>query len=169
MKELARIQRDTISPSIHLRELLATLGEWNRAVSVCAYSPLPDEPRILDPWPGEKQIALPVVVGDRIFPKWVSGLQDLNLGAFGILEPLPEAASAGTEFDLILVPGRAFDRQGGRLGRGKGYYDRFLGSTTGYRIGVCFDYQIVDEIPREAHDVKMDAVVTPSAIFHCVP
>ena len=63
--------------------------------------------------------------------------------------------------DLIVVPGLAFTPEGSRLGRGAGFYDRFLStiSRTTLKIGVCFEFQLVSEIPQESHDVKMDAVV----------
>ena len=70
-------------------------------------------------------------------------------------------------FDLILVPGLAFDKSGARLGRGRGFYDRFLAGITGFRVGVCFDWQLVESVPVEAHDIRMDAVVTPSQIIVC--
>ncbi len=94
--------------------------------------------------------------------------EELVPGAFGVMEPRDSAIAAdGSPFDLILVPGMAFDRSGGRLGRGKGYYDRYLAAASGFKAGVCFDDQVVGEIPREAHDVPMDALVTPSGIILC--
>ena len=68
---------------------------------------------------------------------------------------------------MILVPGLAFDLRGGRLGRGRGYYDRFLAGATGLRVGVCFEDQIVADVPLEPHDLRMDFVVTPSSICRC--
>lgn len=167
MKKLAHPSPDSTNLSMRLRKRLEAWIEWEKAVSVCAFSPLSDEPRILDPWPAEKQIALPVIEGNHLSAKWVAGFSCLVTGAFGIQEPPSEAPTAGTEFDLILVPGMAFDRRGGRLGRGKGYYDRFLEKTTGFRVGICFDDRIVDKVPGESHDAGMDAIVTPSAIFLC--
>jgi 5-formyltetrahydrofolate cyclo-ligase len=67
------------------------------------------------------------------------------------------------------VPGLAFDRRGGRLGRGKGYYDRFLLETSGLRVGICFEDQVVEKIPGEAHDLRMDFLITPAGIFPCAP
>jgi 5-formyltetrahydrofolate cyclo-ligase len=63
--------------------------------------------------------------------------------------------------DLILVPGLAFTSEGCRLGRGSGYYDRFLSKIPGttFKVGVCFDFQFLAELPHEPHDVKMDVVV----------
>ena len=65
-----------------------------------------------------------------------------------------------SDIDTAIIPGIAFDRKGHRLGRGKGYYDRFLADTPYiYKIGVCFDFQKVDHVPHSAHDVRMDEVL----------
>lgn len=76
-----------------------------------------------------------------------------------------------SELDVVFVPGVAFDRRGGRLGHGEGYYDRFLARVgSGTRIiGVCFDHQIVDEVPMERHDVRMQALLTPSGLVGVIP
>jgi 5-formyltetrahydrofolate cyclo-ligase len=85
-------------------------------------------------------------------------------GPFGILEPDPAAtrAVAPSEIDCVIVPGLAFDREGYRLGRGKGYYDRFLAGLgpRAARIALAFDRQITDRVPREPHDQKVDLVLS---------
>lgn len=89
--------------------------------------------------------------------------RDLEPGRHGLREPLahlPEVPAH--EIDVVLVPGVAFDARGGRLGRGGGFYDRFLGQAgmRAARVGVCFEVQIVDAVPRERHDALMDHLVT---------
>lgn len=88
-------------------------------------------------------------------------------GGSGILEPaalsgeLYDSARAGTT--LVVVPGLSFDKYGNRLGRGRGYYDRFLGRpemADALKVGVCFELQMVDAVPAESFDVPMDWVVT---------
>ena len=82
-------------------------------------------------------------------------------GAYGICEPQGEKVCPASDIDVMIVPGVAFDRTGGRLGRGKGYYDRYI-SREGFRaecIGVCYDFQLFDKIPTEQHDRVMDIVV----------
>jgi 5-formyltetrahydrofolate cyclo-ligase len=88
--------------------------------------------------------------------------RDLAEGRFGIREPSPEARNGeAPEPDLILVPGLAFDLRGGRLGKGKGFYDRYLSGARGLKAGVGYDVQITDKnLPLDAHDQPMDAVVT---------
>ncbi len=85
-------------------------------------------------------------------------------GAFGILEPQPEIypdVVLAPEIDLTFVPGLAFDRAGHRLGYGKGYYDRLLAqSPKCVKIGLGFSFQIVERLPSESHDIRLDGVVT---------
>jgi 5-formyltetrahydrofolate cyclo-ligase len=153
--------------SASLAERLRGWTFWQSAPCVCAFSALVGEPDVLDSWPDGKRIALPRVEGDDLKFHWVAGRAELQPGRFGILEPAAEAPAAGDDFDLILVPGMAFDLRGGRLGRGRGFYDRFLRTALGLRVGVCFEDQIVDDVPSEAHDLRMDFVITPSAIYRC--
>jgi 5-formyltetrahydrofolate cyclo-ligase len=90
-------------------------------------------------------------------------------GKFGNLEPKANAPKAPFESDFIVVPGLAFDPSGGRLGRGAGYYDRLLTKFQGVRIGVCFTELLVERVPCEDHDIRMDFVVTPEGIISCEP
>ena len=86
----------------------------------------------------------------------------LVFGAFGILEPQGERPCPAGESDLVVCPGVAFTADGRRLGRGRGYYDRYLGDPAfrGFRVGVCYAHQLVDDLPVEPHDVRMDRVIT---------
>ena len=166
--------------AVHLRNW----ARWKSAATVCAFCALGDEPDLLGfaasraarldappdadaLWPADKRIALPRMDDGKISMRWAGCRAALAPGRFGILEPPAEAPRAGASFDLILVPGTAFDREGGRLGRGRGHYDRFLASASGFLSGVCFDDQMVAEVPCEPHDARMDAVVTPSGIVLC--
>jgi len=85
-------------------------------------------------------------------------------GKLGILQP-PDDAPAATELDLALVPGLAFDAQGGRLGRGGGYYDRFLAETPCQRVALGFNWQLSPHpLPMEEHDARMHRIVLPSGV-----
>lgn len=136
--------------------------DFVKAERVMLYSALPDEVQtqaFLEKWHLKKQIILPTVVGDDIIPVAYEKDTDFAVGDFNILEPQNEPYKGG--FDLIVVPGVAFDRNGNRLGRGRGYYDRFLSQHLNVkRIGICFDFQLVDEIPTEPFDIRMDEVIT---------
>ena len=76
-----------------------------------------------------------------------------------ILEPTGELCDGAEHMDVAVIPGMAFDREGHRLGRGKGYYDRFLNRVQTYKIGVCFDFQMMDQLPHDPHDVMMDEII----------
>jgi 5-formyltetrahydrofolate cyclo-ligase len=112
--------------------------------------------------------------GQKVLGLWhLTGLNELEPGMWGILEP-PKARWQETEktvnpgeLDLIMVPGVVFDRQGGRLGNGVGYYDRLLAATRPdvQRGGVSFESQLTEKVPMEQHDIVMDKVVTETAIY----
>jgi 5-formyltetrahydrofolate cyclo-ligase len=90
---------------------------------------------------------------------------ELKTGKFGIPEPENPVFASEDELDLILVPGVVFDRSGNRIGRGGGFYDRLLPMYKAKRVGICFDVQLTDAIPAEAHDIPVDCVVTETAQF----
>jgi 5-formyltetrahydrofolate cyclo-ligase len=93
---------------------------------------------------------------------------ELTAGKFGILEPKPEAVRpmALDRIDATLVPGLAFDETGNRLGRGLGHFDRLLCQTSGVKIALAFDFQVLDEVPAGAHDARMDFIVTETRVVN---
>ena len=135
------------------------------AHTVLLYSALPDEVQtlpLLNRLSAEgKTVLLPRVVSDTDMElRRYTGPNDLEPGAFGIMEPTGELFTDYDLIDVAIVPGMAFDREGHRLGRGKGYYDRFLARLPHiYKIGVCFPFQLVDQVPTDAHDILMDEVI----------
>lgn len=136
--------------------------DFEKARIVMIYSALPDEVQtqaFLEKWRHKKKIILPTVVGDDIIPVELAEDTGFAVGDFNILEPQNEPYSGG--YDLIVVPGVAFDRNGNRIGRGRGYYDRFLCKHLNVkRIGICFDFQLVDEVPTEPNDIRMDKIIS---------
>jgi len=136
--------------------------DFVKASKIMLYNALPDEVQTLafiEKWHLSKQIILPTVVGDDIIPVEYAKDTSFVVGDFNILEPQNEPYRG--DFELIVVPGVAFDRKGNRLGRGKGYYDRFLSQHLDVkRIGICFDFQLVDEVPAEPFDIRMDEVIS---------
>ena len=134
------------------------------------YAPAADE---LDIWPlaqaaiGQgKNVAIPryEAAADSYEACRIKDLtQDLSPGRYGIREPREKCEVVALKrLDLILVPGVAFDLQGRRLGRGKGYYDRLLAAARGQTCGVAFDQQIVHQVPVEPHDSDVNWILTPS-------
>jgi len=113
----------------------------------------------------EKKVYLPKTPSGKkymTFRQIRSLSKDLIKGPYGIMEPKASCCErSAARMDLIVVPGVAFDRRGGRLGRGAGYYDRLLGKAKKVvKIGLCFREQIVKKVPMKAHDVRMDRVIT---------
>ena len=113
-----------------------------------------------------KKIALPVTIKaeKKIIPTLIENLEeDLHIGAYGIKEPR-SFQSRSVDFyqiDLIIVPGVAFDKEHYRLGRGAGYYDRFLGDLPARvpSFGLAFDFQLLDRLPQQAHDIKVSKII----------
>jgi 5-formyltetrahydrofolate cyclo-ligase len=92
----------------------------------------------------------------------LTSIEFLKKGNYGILDvPIEKRIDVDLrELQLILVPGIAFDLSGGRLGYGKGYYDRFLDKTNAFKIGLCFQSQVVEKVPMENHDIRMHAIIS---------
>ncbi len=114
-----------------------------------------------------KMLVLPrCEAGGTMTARRINDFSQLITGTYGIQEPNPNAPMvSAAEIDLILVPGLAFDRTGRRLGRGKGYYDRFLADFHGKTMGICG--HLMPEIPVEQHDITMDAIATDHGIIFC--
>lgn len=167
-------QRKAAHPPAELREMseqacrgVCRSPFWMAARSVLLYHPLPDEvdvtPLLDKAFRAGKRVYLPVVTGACAIEvrRWAPGTQ-MRTGAFGIQEPTGADVSMEEcgRIDLAIVPGMGFDREGHRLGRGKGYYDRLLARTPhAHLMGVCLPFQLLREIPHEAHDIDMDSLV----------
>lgn len=138
--------------------------EFVSARTLLLYHSLPDEVfthDFIERWARKKNIILPTVSGDDLTLYRYTDSSCLHLGAFGILEPCGTPFTDYSAIDLAIVPGMAFDRQGHRLGRGKGYYDRLLPRLTkAYKLGLCYPFQLLStQIPCEPHDQQMDEVI----------
>ena len=114
----------------------------------------------VEKWHSAKKILLPVVQGNILVLRHYTGKKCLQAGAFNIEEPTGENFTDYDEIQLAVVPGLSFDKQGNRLGRGKGYYDKLLPLLHTYNIGICHQFQAREEIPAEPFDRKMDEVWT---------
>ena len=170
-KEIRReIKRQTLAldadavveQSQRVVQRIAQIIAQRKPQTVALFAPLGDEVQIAPlAEMVECRVVLPRVKGDDMeFYDYSSA--DMTVGAFGISEPQGEEAVGAQFIDLMVVPGVAFTEEGDRLGRGKGYYDRYL-SREGFRaycVGVCYEHQVVGELPVEPHDRRMDEVVS---------
>lgn len=155
-KNLSLSPEERAAASGRIFRRVAESGPFGTARCVAFFCALPDEPateEALVRWGSAKRIVVPRVGGDAMrFFDYAPGA--LRAGAFGIAEP--------SEIDLIVVPGTAFTQAGARMGRGRGYYDKYLSQPgfRGVKVGVCYAHQLVGELPVEPHDVFMDYVIT---------
>lgn len=155
-----------------IAERLESTDIFQRAQTILFYYGQEDEVSTADligKYLKTKKLFLPrLTSGESFIAVPVGSLDELRPGIFGIKEPpMPEYESEGAVlFDLILVPGVAFDREGRRLGMGRGYYDRFLsGQKEAKRVGLAFNEQILDEVPKAQYDENVDLIITENEII----
>jgi 5-formyltetrahydrofolate cyclo-ligase len=150
-------------------ERICARPAWQSARTILFFAPLPDEP---DLWPLLEETlktgrgaALPSYLADKDLYEAAliaDAHKDLKPGRYGILEPGPDCPRIPIlNLDIILVPGVAFSRDGYRLGRGRGYYDRLLAHARCCKWGVAFDCQLTKHLPVEARDIQLDGIATP--------
>jgi len=150
---------------------LLGLPEVRQARSLLVYAADPDEidlSVLLAGPPSGCSLLLPRVEGDALVMVRHSPGDALVVGALGVREPTGPSIDPGdvdVDVDVVIVPGVAFDAGGGRLGRGRGLYDRLLpGLPRAVRIGVCVERLVVAGLPLEAHDIRMDLVVSDASV-----
>jgi len=155
--------------SKEIRNKLLGIDEVKRGECFLFYYPIKGEPDILplaETFMADGRcIAFPVVDGKDIKAVVIKDLSCFRKGSFGVYEPYGGEYIDESEIDVVFVPGLAFDKDGFRIGFGKGFYDRFLGRVLAFKIGVAFDFQIFDKLPRDRWDVPVDLIVTPKYIF----
>ncbi len=157
--------------SAALRGHLLDSDLWRAARTVMIFAPLSREPDLLPLFQTNTRLVFPAMEDDCIVPCNVPGEGCLVPGAFRFREPdrtiCPQVPME--EIDLVLVPGLGFGRDGTRLGRGRGHYDRFLKSlpARAVRCGVCFQGQVSDSLPVESHDVTMHRLLTEGGLTDC--
>jgi len=167
------------SASAAIAGRLMTLAAYRSASTVCLFAALPREVRLesvaASCWRQGQRVLLPAYRGAGRgygFKEWIDG-QPLRPGHWGVLEPGTDGFATLGGAVLMVVPGVAFDAEGGRIGYGAGYYDRLLDMAgAGGRVtaaGVCFDFQVQPSLPQEAWDRRMDFVVTERRILESRP
>ena len=165
---MSKDKRDIASHNIVTR--LINSSDYKESNTIMAYASMPEEIQLKelfdDVFENEKALAIPLIIGrGTMKPVYLPSMESLEVGDFGILTVRQDCRTFVDfgDIDCIIIPGAAFDRQGNRLGLGGGYYDRFLQRVPlAKRIALAFDYQLLDYIPFESHDAKVDVIITES-------
>ena len=172
----AQTNKDEVSQAIVDRFM--QLPEYQQAQTVMFYVDVRTEVRTRQALPAAlasgKRIVIPYCVEGELELFHLESMDELELGMYRILEPKAELRgilakrTPVEELDLVMVPGVAFDRRGGRTGHGKGYYDKLLEHALSKTplIALAFECQLFPEIPMQEHDIFMDKVVTEAAIYN---
>jgi 5-formyltetrahydrofolate cyclo-ligase len=148
------------------QQRLLTSDQFAAAQSLALYSPIRNETETGDIFVRAcclgKQVFYPRVAGENLGFVRINSLAQLVTGSFGVLEPAASLEVSRQDPELILVPGVAFDRQGHRLGYGRGFYDRYLARCSGQvvRVGFSYAFQLCDALSVSAHDQALDILVT---------
>lgn len=163
--------------SVRIMDRVLAMPEYRQARTVMFYVDVRAEVRTRQALPAAlesgQRIIIPYCVDGELELFHLESMDELELGMYRILEPKAELRSVAAkripveELDLILVPGVAFDRRGGRTGHGKGYYDKLLehAKPTTPLVALAFECQMFPEIPMQSHDIYMDKVVTEEAVY----
>jgi 5-formyltetrahydrofolate cyclo-ligase len=171
----AQVNKDELSRDIVARCM--ALPEYQKAKTVLFYIDVRSEVRtrndLTNALSTGKKIVVPYCVDGELELFHLENNDELDIGMYKILEPKTELRSVASkqvnveEIDLIIVPGVAFDRRGGRTGHGKGYYDKLLEHARPDTplVALAFECQLFDEIPMQDHDIFMDKVVTEKAVY----
>lgn len=166
----------TVSAAVQ-REAL-NLDEWHAAENICCYLAMPVEIQtgaiITRCRADGKQLFVPAYMQTvrKYAPAFFDPDDETALGRFNILEPVNPRWIKAHKIDLVLVPGLAFDRRGGRLGHGCGYYDQLLSQAplrSACKVGLAFDFQLYENLPLRKGDVQMDIIITEAAVHRCRP
>jgi len=165
-----------LEKSNQIKKRLFKMKEFNQARAILFYVSYDNEVythnMIKECVSNGKHVIVPVTNKENrsLILSKLENWDDLDYGNYGILEPRKEHVKEVSldVIDLIIIPGVAFDERGYRIGHGMGYYDGLLvNSTKAIHIGLAFEFQLVDEIPVEEHDMKVDKIVTEGRIINC--
>ncbi len=137
--------------------------------NVCIYHSLPtevDTRNLIDYYIDKCNLYLPVVRGQDIVCVAVDKNTKFCVGSFGIYEPIGKEISPDKiQLDICITPLLGYDTQKNRLGKGKGYYDRFFEKCMCLKVGLAYDQQLCETLDNQPHDIKMDYIITPKGIL----
>lgn len=157
--KLSTEERAAISSQIFSK--VAKLKEVEQASVVALFVSLADEPQtsdFIEQLSHHKRVVIPRIEGEEM--EFYDISDGVAVGAFGIMEPIASTRVEPNEIDVMIVPGVAFSPNGARLGRGKGFYDKYLSRKEfrAHTIGVCYPCQLIENLPIEEHDKVLDMV-----------
>ncbi|MFI3303247.1 MAG: 5-formyltetrahydrofolate cyclo-ligase [Rikenellaceae bacterium] len=161
--------------SKYIFSTIESLPQFATAHTIALYVALADEIstlEVIERWYSQgKRIVLPRITGESSMVFYLYQEGCLQRGRFGIAEPKGDNPIPHSEIDLMIVPGVAFCRDGSRLGRGGGYYDRYLSreDLNIYNIGICYSHQLLNTIPCESHDIILDMVISDNSEVESQP
>lgn len=169
LRELAGGKPEPKGASEAIQRRLLAQDWWAAAFQVGIYRSTTKEPStealLADLLARGAQVAVPLRRGGEYGWGWVDAHTRWERGPHGIWEPTEAVASLPDELRVIVVPGVAFDAQGGRLGHGQGHFDRLLAQSGAVLVGLCFENRLVEAVPMEPHDVRMDVVATENRML----
>lgn len=166
-------QRDIEEKSLLVQQSLWNLPAYQQAKTVLFFISFNTEintQSMLKIAVKSKRVLVPKVVDNStMIPVLITDFNQLTKGKYGILEPTLSSIHAYQEdIDIVLVPAIVFDKQGYRIGYGKGYYDNFLRHTQALYIGLCMDFQIIDHLPYDEWDIPVHSIISEKRIIHIV-
>ncbi|WP_370642604.1 5-formyltetrahydrofolate cyclo-ligase [Tepidanaerobacter sp. GT38] len=171
-QRLSLLQKEVEQKSDTIMSTLFSTDYYKKAKVVMFYVDMRNEvmtkKAIIKALSEGKRVVVPrVKKGYGLLAIEIKSLDELKTGTFGVLEPPEREEVILEEIDLVVVPGVVFDKKGYRIGYGGGYYDRFLPKLRkdAKKIAVAFEMQMVDFIPAESHDIKMDAIITEKRLY----
>jgi 5-formyltetrahydrofolate cyclo-ligase len=165
-------EKEVLEKSKHIEKRLFEMKEFRQASTVLFYVSYDNEVYTHDMIKeciNNKKIVVPITEkkSRRLILSELISWDDLENGSYGILEPKKIIKTSIDDVDLIIVPGVGFDKQGNRLGHGKGYYDNLLNNSKALKVALAFEFQVVERIPVKKHDVAMDRIITEKRIIDC--
>lgn len=170
LRTLIREKKRAMTPeqisraSAHLARLFLRLPQYRNAKSIYGYLPFNQEVDTTDilmqALRDGKKVALPKTFGSEMRFIWVDDLTAVQKAGLGCPEPIAEAPVADDPDALVLLPGLAFDLQGGRMGYGGGFYDKYLARESHPTVALCYGFQLLPRIPVEEHDLRVDCLIS---------